>query len=526
MPIYDGVRYSQLNGIGTFSIFNTAIIQDVTVFPGNPPLEFGNATSGIIAIETDERILDRNTNSLIVSLANVGFSREQKINERQSVKIFTNWQPSAPIKAFNEEALEDIKSFTSNDLGIYWYGSGEKLNWKVLSYSITEGYRFNFRHPSFQGDFNQRKNRTFTSVSVEKPIGKGTLSVNNGFSYSVGDFDYSNVAFQVKKRDWFSGINYILPNPTYSVKVGMSYDYRNAQVSGSFHEYFYALGPEHPTVSLDESLDVEVLEGFGYAKFFLTNELTLGTGFRKNIPIDDQEDYLSGQGNISYTAGKWVFTSGVGLYHKSGLFENTGEPFTAQNFQKTLDIKLDEGGVELALSFFDKNGEVNGDRYDVYGAEFFTNYRFSTKLRVSGSVTLLESDNDSDRNFTSDLTYFVRGNLAYTPGGKRTIESILDARQGTILSEEINAAFDTNLNAFEPTYAEGGTRLPYYANIGISVSKVAQVTEKLNVIFFASVNNIFDRENIRGYNYNQDYTSREPSLFSLRTTYFGAVFNF
>ncbi|MEO1256700.1 MAG: carboxypeptidase-like regulatory domain-containing protein, partial [Bacteroidota bacterium] len=35
VPIYDAVRYSQLNGIGTFSIFNTDIIKNVTVFPGN-----------------------------------------------------------------------------------------------------------------------------------------------------------------------------------------------------------------------------------------------------------------------------------------------------------------------------------------------------------------------------------------------------------------------------------------------------------------------------------------------------------
>ncbi|MEQ9413068.1 MAG: carboxypeptidase-like regulatory domain-containing protein, partial [Cyclobacteriaceae bacterium] len=50
VPINDAVRYSQLNGIGTFSIFNTALIKEVLVFPGNPPLEFGNTTSGLIAL--------------------------------------------------------------------------------------------------------------------------------------------------------------------------------------------------------------------------------------------------------------------------------------------------------------------------------------------------------------------------------------------------------------------------------------------------------------------------------------------
>ncbi len=40
VPIYDAVRFAQLNGIGTFSIFNTSVIQQVQVFPSNPPLEY------------------------------------------------------------------------------------------------------------------------------------------------------------------------------------------------------------------------------------------------------------------------------------------------------------------------------------------------------------------------------------------------------------------------------------------------------------------------------------------------------
>ena len=136
VPIYDAVRYSQLNGIGTFSIFNTSIIQDVSVFPGNPPLEFGNTTSGLIGLTTDESILEGNTTSAIISLANVGLSREQRINDRQSLKFFSNGQPSRVMKALNNEALREIRDFESGDLGIYWYGSTNKLSWKVLNYSV------------------------------------------------------------------------------------------------------------------------------------------------------------------------------------------------------------------------------------------------------------------------------------------------------------------------------------------------------------------------------------------------------
>ncbi|MEQ9008726.1 MAG: carboxypeptidase-like regulatory domain-containing protein, partial [Ekhidna sp.] len=338
VPIYDGIRYSQLNGIGTFSIFNTSIIQNVTVFPGNPPLEFGNATSGIISMETDDRVLEGNTNSLILSLANVGFSREQKINQKQSLKLFSNWQPSGPIKLLNEKALEEIESFTSNDLGLYWYGSDENLSWKVMSYSVTEGYEFNFKHPTYQGIFDQGKRRSFLISSIEKPIGSGNLSFNNGLSYSDGDYSYSNVSFQVKKKDLFAGINYLLTNQSFSLKTGVSYDFRNSQVNGNFHEYFYALGQNHPTVSLNEGVHVKVLEGFGYFKYYFSEKIAFGTGLRKNIPIENDKNYLSNQANLSYTDEEWTVTIGAGVYHKLGLFENTGEPFEAKNLQKSIDI--------------------------------------------------------------------------------------------------------------------------------------------------------------------------------------------
>lgn len=526
VPIYDGVRYSQLNGIGTFSIFNTAIIKSVTVFPGNPPLEFGNATSGIISMQSDDRILEDNTNSLVVSLANIGFSREQRINMNQSLKIFSNWQPSGPIKLLNQEALEDIKSFTSNDLGVYWYGSTEKVNWKLLSYSVTEGYLFNFKHPSFEGIFDQDKRRSFLISSVERPLGKGSISINNGLSYSVGDYAYSNVAFRVKKKDVFGGLNYLITNQKYSLKSGVSYDYRNSLVKGNFHEFFFALGPNHPTLSLAESAEVKVFEVYGYFKYFISNKIALGTGLRKNISIDDEGNFLSSQANLSFTEDEWTITAGVGVYHKRGLYENTGEPFEAKNEQKSIDIKREKDGWDISLSLFDKGGEINSAKYTARGAEIFTNYRFSSKLRASASITLLDAENDSENNFAYDLSYFVRGNLSYSPGRMWTIESTFVAREGTTYSEISSTRFDAQLNVYEPFYVSDEKRLSAYSNVGLSVSKIYAVSDAFNIIAFASLNNVFDSPNLRGYSYNFDYTERDRNLFSRRTGYVGVVINF
>jgi len=525
VPVYDAVRYSQLNGIGTFSIFNTAIIGNVTVFPGNPPLEFGNVTSGIISMETDETILEGNTNSFIASLAAIGYSREQKISKNQSLKLFSNWQPSGAIKAVNPEALEDIESFTSYDLGAYWYGSNDDINWKVLSYSNVEGYQFNFEHPSFEGIFDQNKIRSFLISSASLPVNKGELTVNNGLSFSNGEYAYSNVEFEVDKRDLFGGLNYHLDDLKYSFKTGLSYDQRYSKVNGDFHEFGYALGPDHPTINVNESLKIKTLESFLYFKYYLTENIALGIGTRKNIPMDSL-DYLSRQANMSYNKGKWSTTFGIGKYHKTGLFENTGEFFHAKSKQLSLDLKYNTKDFKIALSLFDKNASVNNTTYSARGLEFYSALQLSSKFTASGSITLLDANDAGEGSYQYNLNYFVRGNVAYSPGKFWTIESILNVRQGTLFNPIVSASFDSELDVYQPVYSNGENRLPDYWNVGLSVSKIFLISEDLNIIAFTSFNNVFNHENLRGYDYSEDYAFREASLFSQRTGYVGVIVNF
>lgn len=526
IPVYDAVRYSQLNGIGTFSIFNTAIIRDVVVFPGNPPLEFGNTSSGIISLSTDDRILEDNSNSVVASLASIGVTREQKISKNQSLKVFSNWQPSAAIKALNETSLEAIKSFKSGDLGLYWYGSNSTFNWKILNYTVLEGYEFNFEHPSFVGVFDQKKQRSFLVSSFDKAVGKGTLSFNNGLSTSNGDYKFSSAKFNVEQQDFFGGLNYFKSSEKISVKAGISYDLRKSAVDGDFHEFSYALGPDHPTEALQESGKSQTAEGFVYLKYAASDKITIGSGARKNMPIADQKDYFSKQVNVAYANEAWLITAGIGKYFKNGLRESTSESFTSESDQISLDIRYEKGQIEAAFSLFGKENRIDDGGYNAKGAELFLDYRFSPKVKASTSLTWLDAQADEDVNYQYDLSYFVRGNLTYSPERFWTIEGILVAREGLLFSPIEGSNFDTTVNAYEPFYSVQDQRLSGYSNIGFSVSKMFPISEKVNVIAFASVNNVLDTENLRAYTYNFDYTVQDESLYSRRTSYFGAVISF
>ncbi len=525
VPVYDAVRYSQLNGIGTFSIFNTSIIQDVSVFPGNPPLEFGSTTSGVISLRTDESIVEENTNAAIISLASIGASREQRINGNQSLKLFSNWQPSAAMKALNSEALRDIEDFESGDLGIYWYGSTEKYAWKVLNYSVLEGYQFHFNHPSFSGIFSQKKVRSFLISSLDVNLKKGRLSFNNGLSGSFGEYEYSNVAFETTNRDFFFGTNYLLNQNSWSLKTGVSVDYRKNATEGNFHSVGYALGENHPTVDFTSSDHIVPIEGFLYGKYFLSDQLTLGTGIRKNLPVENQPNYLSRQLNLSYSGDRLNVILGTGKYHKIGFYENSDQTFFSKSQQTSMDVRYEWSEAQISVSYFDKKSTFDGLKYEVNGWEFFGEKSIGKQWRGSTSVTLLNASSMNETPYLYDINYFIRANLAYRTRSFWTVELLSSNRQGILQEEVRDASFDPKFQVFEPIAWNTG-RLPDYFNLGLSISKMYFLPKEQTLLVFASFNNILDYDNVRTYSYNFDYSSRSASLFSQRTGYVGVVINF
>jgi hypothetical protein len=192
VPIYDGVRYSQLNGIGTFSIFNTAIINNVQVFPGNPPLEYGNASAGLIALQTESTVPEKNSTQVSVTLANVGINAELRINPKSALIVFSNYQYSGLLTGINKKAFKRIKKFNTTDLGLHYFHAWKpNTSVRIFNYSLKESFVYDFIHPSYRGDFNAGKIRNFTTLSFQHRIGNGELSFNQGASFGKSDFAYS-----------------------------------------------------------------------------------------------------------------------------------------------------------------------------------------------------------------------------------------------------------------------------------------------------------------------------------------------
>lgn len=526
VPINDAVRYGQLNGIGTFSIFNTALVNQVQVYPGNPPLEYGGTTSGMISLTTDETLPDRPTNTLSLTLASFGAYTARRTGKRSSLTAFSNYQPSTFLKALNPKALERITHFESIDLGLHYVLTPSPSTlFKVFAYGIRESYQFQYKHPTYEGNFNQEKNRMYTVINFRKRFSHSELSINNGLSASYAKYFAGPLDVNLWQRDFFGAINYQYFGGQAEFKTGLTYDTRTIRYEGRFPVYPYAFGEAYPTDSATSAQQYQVPEAYVYGKYFLTPRVTIGGGLRKNVVVGDTRDYLSYQLNVSYRPTKYVTLNlSGGRYNKYQLPQDEQAlPFHIQADQYSLDASVKKGDTEYSLSVFAKESQYLLTRSVVTGLEAFARYRISPRLRGQLSLTSLNASMTGGPS-PYNIRYFVRGNLEYRPGDTWTVTAVFLFREGSYSFPVVSATVDPTLGVYAPTYG-AATRLPAYRILDLSVSKIFPVGEN-SAIGFLSLSNVFGFQNVRGYSYNFDYTQAEDELFSLRTLYLGFVYNF
>ena len=95
---------------------------------------------------------------------------------------------------------------------------------------------------------------------------------------------------------------------------------------------------------------------------------------------------------------------------------------------------------------------------------------------------------------------------------------------GRPITPVIDAQFDAQRDIYVPEYGPPmSTRVPALRRVDVSLSQYRPVGHGWNGVFYVSLSNILDRENIYGYRYSSDYSQRTPirSLFN-RAVYVGA----
>lgn len=531
VPIYDYVKFSQLNGIGVFSIFNTAMVKGLSVFPGNPPLEYGNVSGGMVSVVSDDRIPSANSNSLTISPASFGYFRQQRFSNKAMMSVFMNYQPGGILRTINGDALRGIDRFSLVDGGIYFFAKPFKKSIvKVFNYSLSESYRFRFDSPTYEGFFNQNRKRNFTTFKFEHHLERSVVSVNSGYSFSKAIFDFSRFNTDARGADFFLGMNYQYTGNKFELKGGFSSDNREAEAFGVTPAISYALGENHPFERFSSQNSNRTNETYLYGKFYPNNRISIGGGIRSNFGFSN-EHYLSRQLNMKVDLTDHLsLIVGAGKYHQvlRQLSFNRDFVLIASN-QLSVDLKWSSNGLVTIASVFlkDNKGDLSLTN-QISGIELYFERNIVERIKYDFSATYLNIDSDFSEEVIDpmSISYFIRGNLSWNIANRWILGGNLLYREGNAFFPLVDKQFDDGLMVFRPVYSESTDQLPNYFSTGLSISNEYAIGERMTAICFASVNNLSNHNNVRAYSYNSDYTERSDQLFSGRTFYFGAVIRF
>ena len=526
VPLNDVVRLDQSNGVGQFSIFNTSTIESVSVFASNPPLEFGNATSGVVALYTDDELPEK-ANSISLNLVGVGASLSRKIGTKTAVSTFTNWNTPYLLKKVNPTGLEDLTTFKTLDFGMYGvHQFNATWQLKFFNYAINESYRFKVRFPSFDDEFRQKKRRNLSIINLIQQKENTRFEWNQGINFSKANYQIGNLDIHNQNFDYFSGLNYAWYPENGSIKVGLNANIHQINSNGFVPLYDNGFSAEFPTIPFATKQWLFIPEAFLYTKWTFADNFAIGVGGRFHPKIDDLDAYNSYQLNLAYTIkNNHHLIASVGEYHKfqlpNGEFDEVQHLFSRQY---SLDYQGKLKKWKWSTAIYQKDNLPNSVR----GAEVYTAYQGS-KLQWGISLASIQSTLENEEiSYPSehDLSYFLRTTLSYKINGIWDIGLVYWQRQGRYYLPVSQAILDEQTNNYVPIYVaqNEGFRIPDYHRMDISISRIFGLPFG-SAIVYANANNLLDFKNVRDYNYNVDYSQRFEEYLNRRTIFFGVVLN-
>ncbi|MEM6321919.1 MAG: TonB-dependent receptor [Bacteroidota bacterium] len=530
VPINDVVRLDQSNGVGQFSIFNTSTLESVNVFASNPPLEFGNATSGVVALYTDDDILE-DANSISVNLVGLGASISRQLTKKTSLTAFTNWNNPYLLKGINQESLKDLNDFTTLDFGAYGvHQFNENWQFKFFNYAIIEDYQYQTRFPSFSDQFQQNKKRNISVLNLIQQKETTRFEWNQGINFSNANYQVGNIDIHTRNFDYFSGLNYAWYPENGSVKVGLNTNVHRIASEGTAPLFNNGFSDTHPTTPFSSEAWVVIPEAFVFTKWTLGEDFTIGLGGRYHPELDGLESYASYQTNFSYVLNKHhQLIASVGEYHKFQL--PNGESSQIQKLfsrQYSLDYQGNHKKFKWSAAVYHKDALRNNQPNIIYGAELFGAYQ-GQRLVASVSIASIQStlkNGEIEYPSNQDLSYFFRSMVQYKINGLWDIGIVYWQRQGRYYRPVSSSYFDEQSNTFAPIYAplNEGDRIPDYHRFDLSISRIIGLPYG-SAIIYANANNLLDIKNVRSYNYNEDYSEPFAEYLNRRVLFFGVVFN-
>lgn len=546
VPITNPVRNSQINGIGNFSIFNTELINSVDVYPGNPPLIYGNTSAGLVDIKTSNQV--SNNYKVNLSVAGVGGMINRNLGKSAFVQVYANSQFPGALIALNKDGLKFLKDFKTDDLGV---NSRIKLTNKsslnIYSYLINEKSEVETNINFIPGIANSSKKRGFLIANYQTALSDNLkLGINASLDQSRSQLNFNRITVQSDNKTWYGSTELSYQKNNLQISAGINYNEIQNEFDGTFPTYYYSNHDSSSTTKLAADFKLPILESYAYSTY-KSKAFIFSLGLRKNIPTDiasaleiERHNYFSFQSYV-----RWNISNANNLILSAGQYHNYSEPnllYLRQALNKStqyaLDYNFSKNASIIKASFYYKteNGYSNSI-YDfleseiakrkIYGTELSIEQGFWKNFKWLSSFTAMSSTFRADNttyHSSNSLPYFFKNSISFSKNMFTVALTSLN-RPGTSYTPIVDALYVPEALAFEPIYQQtfNSKKLTSYNRIDMNMSKLIPIKKNLLTVYL-SVNNIFNIKNQRNIIYDNNYSEQAFEHFNGRVVFFGMTF--
>lgn len=540
VPLRSPVRNGQINGLGNFSLLNSEMIRHLYVYASNPPLTFGNSSAGLVEVETNLE-LEKNQLQLSAGLAGGGFFLSQKTGGKNFLQAYGNFQFSDAFLGLNKANMPQLIDFGTQDGGLHLkINTGKRSYFQSFSYAIGESYEARSNLFAYDGVIDAGKKRFFTVNNWTRNFENGRLRLSALLDKSDQRFAFGNLRSEVKNTtDYYAADYRLFLSSKFSLQTGLQYNRWKYDLNNRQSQYYYAVAPEAPSILQDTLLLQHNLEGYTYLNYDINSRWNVSAGLRCNVPVFAREQfYWSRQLSVKFEPDtRHRFLLGGGVYHNYST-PNFISPsidllnsrqaaldyyYTAKHFQLSGAVFYKrESGRYLEADFF------SFDRIRTYGAELMLRKKMFRYFELTLSNTFLDQEietADGERYpGANGFRYFTKMLLQFEHSSIVTAGLTYIFRPGKLYTPVTGSIYQQEISAYEPQFAPvlNSFRFNDYRNLSFSANRYFPMGRNA-VVVFASVTNLFNRNNEAVDRYNTDYSRRHFDYYQLRTIYFGGV---
>lgn len=530
---------------------STAYTHQASLYAGSIPVRYGNALSGVVALEA-LRPASTSQFTLDLNLGGASTIIQGPLSKKADYVVGASWfnaneiiqlSPKSSTKITKPSRTTDL--FLSTDVEL---GSGLVLE-TVLYHSESDG-GIVAKTPSYIGNFEQQMQTSFASTRV-----KGQTS--GGWDWKIaGGGGIQNRKETFGTLDLWTREKYLTIVNEWSHDLASNASFGCgleglAEQGGTVGTVPAAMSvsPVIPPVSVDQTRKNQQLGLYSSVDWRPLKWLNANLGAREDIFFKHNfGSHFEPRGTLAFKVDK---ETNFNLY--SGIL--TEQPSPAQIAQSFVALKptrvveysagLDKKGRRIAYSFgvfskkykdlIENNLEhmpVGGNQGDAYGATASVKANLTRENTVGVTYTWGHSNRtDPDTGVMGRSGFDVRHTLSITEQIRFhyywNFSVAYRMASGKPYTPAIGSNKDPNYDLYNPIYAAPQSEeLPTFNRFDVALNRTLWIKTH-RVIFYLSIINILNHENIYGYTYTHDYSQRVvlPSLFR-RTLFFGTDVTF